>query len=101
MTHGSAVPRLIVERLMLRQAIAVPGDSMASYALLKLIPTPGTVPGPPLHVALALNVSGSMYEQDGTGQTRLDRVRQAIVEELPLLRPADRISVIAFANGAR
>src|SRR5262245_61697020 len=99
MKFSSTVPRLHVERLMLRPSIAVHGESMATYALVKVIPGRGASPSPPLHVSLAINVSGSMYEEDGTGQTRLQRVRQALIDSLQLLRPSDRVSLVAFANG--
>ena len=33
-----SAPRLVLERMMHRQSVAVPGESLASYALLKVVP---------------------------------------------------------------
>ena len=100
MTPTAAPPRLLLERMMHRQSIAVPGDSMASYALLKLIPAGGSTPALPLTLALALDISGSMYWDDGTGKSRLDRIRDAALAAVGKLRPTDKLAIVAFANGA-
>jgi Ca-activated chloride channel family protein len=95
-----SAPRLVLERMMHRQSIAVPGESLASYALLKAVPAgegPATLP---LTLALCIDVSGSMYWGDGTGKSRLDRVRDAATAAIAKLKPTDRIALIAFANGA-
>jgi len=95
-----SAPRLALERMMHRQSIAVPGESLATYALLKVVPAgdgPGSVP---LTMALCIDVSGSMYWADGTGKPRLDRVREAATAAVAKLKPTDRLALVAFANGA-
>ena len=95
-----SAPRIVLERMMHRQSIAVPGESLASYALLKLIPAsegPATVP---LTLALCIDISGSMYWADGTGKSRLDRVREAATAAVGKLKPTDRLALVAFGNGA-
>lgn len=102
----SAGPRLHIERMMHRQAIAVPGESAAAYALLKLIPSlgsPAVTSGSvslPLDLALVLDISGSMYEEDGTSRSRLQRIQDAAIAALGKLRPTDRVAVIAFGHDA-
>jgi Ca-activated chloride channel family protein len=87
--------------MMHRNAVAVRGESAASYALVKLIPTgDGATKPPPLNLALVLDVSGSMYEEDGTGISRLKRVQQAALSALGKLRAEDSLAVIAFAHNA-
>jgi Ca-activated chloride channel family protein len=87
--------------MMHRNSIAVKGDSAASYALIKLIPSgDGTVKAPPLNLALVLDVSGSMYEEDNTGVSRLKRVQRAAIGALGKLRSEDTLTVVAFAHGA-
>src|SRR5262249_52240587 len=98
MTH--AAPKIHLERMMYRNSIAVAGDSTASYALLKLIPSGGAA-HLPLNLALALDVSGSMYEEDGTGVSRLQRVQDAALAALGKLRPDDTLAVVAFAHTAQ
>src|SRR5262245_1890337 len=93
-------PRLVLERMMHRQSLAVPGESMASYALLKLIPASDGPAGIPLTLALCIDISGSMYWGDGTGKSRLDRVRDAATAAIARLKPTDRIALVAFGNGA-
>jgi von Willebrand factor type A domain/FHA domain len=90
-----------MERVMHRDRIAVPGDSIATYALLKLASGGGPAIRSPLQIALAIDVSGSMAGDDGTGRSRLDRVREGVLAALPRLQGADRISIVAFANTAR
>lgn len=92
--------KIHLERMMHRNSIAVRGESAASYALLKLIPAAEAAPALPLNLALALDVSGSMYEEDGTGVSRLKRVQQAALAALPKLRPFDTISIVAFGHDA-
>ena len=69
--------KIHVERMMYRSTIAVAGESAASYCLVKLIPS-GEAASKPLglNLALVLDVSGSMYEEDGTGISRLARVQK-------------------------
>lgn len=96
-----SAPRLVLERMMHRQSIAVPGESMATYALVKLVPAgdgPSTLP---LTLALCIDISGSMYWGDGTGKSRLDRVREAAMGAVSRLKPTDRLALVAFANGAQ
>src|SRR5260370_32425236 len=93
--------KIHIERMMYRNSIAVPGESAASYALVKLIPS-GEGPKPlGLDLALVLDVSGSMYEEDGTGRSRLTRVQEAALAGINKLRPDDTLSVIAFAHNAQ
>jgi Ca-activated chloride channel family protein len=86
---------------MHRKSIAVPGDSAASYALIKLIPSGGVAPSLGLNLALVLDVSGSMYEEDGTGISRLDRIRKASTSALEKLKPEDTLAIVAFAHNAQ
>lgn len=94
--------KIHLERMMHRNSIAVRGDSAASYALIKLIPT-GDAPAKAmgLNLALVLDVSGSMYEEDGTGISRLRRIQQAALAAIEKLKPEDRLAVVAFAHGAQ
>src|SRR5438034_7747550 len=95
-----AAPKIHLERMMYRNSIAVAGESAASYALLKLIPS-GGAGQLGLNLALALDVSGSMYEEDGTGISRLQRVQDAALAALQKLRPTDTLALIGFAHNAR
>jgi Ca-activated chloride channel family protein len=91
-----------VERMMHRSSIAVAGESAASYALIKLIPNDdGSTDSLPLNIALVLDVSGSMYEEDGLGISRLQRVQEAAVGAIAKLKPEDTLSVVAFAHEAQ
>ena len=92
--------KIHVERMMHRNSIAVTGESAASYALIKLIPT--GLGGQPmgLNLALVLDVSGSMYEEDGTGISRLRRIQDAAMSALGKLKPDDNLAIIAFAHNA-
>jgi Ca-activated chloride channel family protein len=91
-----------MERMLHRNSVAVKGESAASYALLKLIPTgDGPAQGLALNLALVLDVSGSMYEEDGTGVSRLKRVQQAALAAIEKLRPEDHLSIVAFAHDAQ
>src|ERR1043165_8716128 len=93
--------KLHVERMMHRNSIAVAGESAASYALIKLIPS-GEGPAVPLglNLALVLDVSGSMYEEDGTGISRLKRIQDAAVNAIQKLKPDDTMTIVAFAHNA-
>src|SRR4051812_28352011 len=93
-------PGLVPGRMMPRQSIAVPGESLASYALLKAVPAGEGVVTLPLTLALCIDISGSMYWGDGTGKSRLDRVREAAAAAAGKLKPTDRLALIAFGNGA-
>ena len=94
--------KLHVERMMHRNSIAVPGESAASYALIKLIPSGEGASKPlPLNLALVLDVSGSMYEEDGTGISRLKRIQDAAKAAIAKLNPEDSMAVVAFANDAQ
>ena len=78
MTPTASQAKIHIERMMYRSSIAVPGESAASYALVKLIPSGEAAARPlGLNLALVLDVSGSMYEEDGTGVSRLKRIQQA------------------------
>jgi Ca-activated chloride channel family protein len=92
--------RINIERMTHRNSIAVPGDQAVTYALLKLIPS-GEAKGPPLNLALLLDISGSMYQEDGTGVSRLARVQEAAKHALGKLRPEDTLAIVGFAYDAK
>src|SRR5438094_8148848 len=93
--------KIHLERMMYRDRLAIKGESAATYALVKLIPSaPDGGHAIPLNLALVLDVSGSMYEEDGTGISRLRRIQDAARVALGKLRPNDSLAVVAFANGA-
>ncbi len=95
----AASPKIHIERMMYRSSIAVTGETAASYALIKLIPAGGGASKPlPLNLALVLDVSGSMYEEDGTGKSRLARIQEAALSAVGKLKPDDRLAIIAFAH---
>ena len=83
---------------MYRSSIAVMGETAASYALLKLIPAGGSGVPLDLNLALVLDVSGSMYEEDGTGISRLNRIQKAAASAIQKLKPTDSLAVVAFAH---
>jgi Ca-activated chloride channel family protein len=94
--------KIHIERMMHRNSIAVQGDSAASYALLKLIPSgEGATKPLGLNLALVLDVSGSMYEEDGTGVSRLKRIQEAAKGSITKLKPEDNLAVVAFAHNAQ
>jgi Ca-activated chloride channel family protein len=92
--------KIHIERMMYRSSVSIAGESAASYALVKLIP--GGAVGKPmaLNLALVLDVSGSMYEEDGTGVSRLRRIQDAALSALDKLKPDDTLAIIAFAHNA-
>ena len=92
--------KIHIERMMYRSSIAVMNETAASYALIKLIPA-GLGTSLNLNLALALDVSGSMYEEDGTGINRLNRVQAAATAALALLKPTDTLSLIGFAHNSQ
>jgi Ca-activated chloride channel family protein len=99
MTPSASQAKIHIERMMYRSSIAVMGESAASYALIKLIPAGGGASVPiGLNLALVLDVSGSMYEEDGTGISRLKRVQDAAHKAIQSLKPDDMMSIIAFAH---
>jgi|GEM_PF-269909 Ca-activated chloride channel family protein len=102
MTSPSTQAKIHIERMMYRSSIAVAGESAASYALVKLIPA-GAETSKPLHLnlALVLDVSGSMYEEDGTGISRLKRIQDAAIAAINKLKADDTISIVAFAHNAQ
>jgi Ca-activated chloride channel homolog len=94
--------KIHIERMMYRSSISVSGESAASYALVKLIPAgEGAAQAMGLNVALVLDVSGSMYEEDGTGKSRLTRIQEAAHAAIQKLRPEDTLSMVAFAHDAQ
>jgi Ca-activated chloride channel family protein len=102
MTPTPTQAKIHIERMMYRSSIAVAGESAASYALVKLIPTGEGVTKPMgLNLALVLDVSGSMYEEDGTGTSRLKRVQQAAAAAIQKLKPDDSLAIVAFAHNAQ
>lgn len=97
----SQTAKIHIERMMYRSSIAVAGESAASYALIKLIPTGGGATKPlGLNLALVLDVSGSMYEEDGTGISRLARIQKAARSAIQMLKPEDSLAIVAFAHNA-
>ncbi len=96
--------KIHVERMMHRSSIAVAGESAASYALIKLIPSglggAGVSKPMGLNLALVLDVSGSMYEEDGTNIARLKRVQDAAIAAIQKLKPDDTMTIVAFAHNA-
>jgi Ca-activated chloride channel family protein len=99
MTPTGSLAKIHIERMMYRSSVAITGETAASYALIKLIPAGGGATRPlPLNIALVLDVSGSMYEEDGTGISRLARVQQAAHAAVQKLKPEDHLSIIAFAH---
>jgi Ca-activated chloride channel family protein len=102
MTPAPTQARIHIERMMYRSSIAVPGETAASYALLKLIPTgAGTTAPLSLNLALVLDVSGSMYEEDGTSISRLKRLQDAARTAIARLKPTDSLAIVAFAHNAQ
>jgi Ca-activated chloride channel family protein len=95
--------KINIERMMHRNSIAVMGETAASYCLVKLIPTGDTGGGKKLglNLALVLDVSGSMYEEDGTGISRLKRIQKAARSALDMLKPDDTMAVVGFAYNAQ
>ena len=93
--------KIHIERMMHRSSIAVAGESAASYALVKLIPAGGGTGPLALNLALVLDVSGSMYEEDGTGVSRLRRIQQAAVSAIQKLNPNDTLAIVAFAHNCQ
>src|ERR671933_2961674 len=94
--------KIHIERMMHRNSIAVTGETAASYALIKLIPSAEEASQPlGLNLALVLDVSGSMYEEDGTGISRLRRIQEAASAAIDRLRPDDLLTVVAFAHNAQ
>src|SRR5690348_8737876 len=62
--HTAMAAKIYIERMMHRSSIAVLGETAATYALLKLIPSGSGERPMALNIALVLDVSGSMYEED-------------------------------------
>ncbi|GIW79953.1 MAG: VWA domain-containing protein [Gemmatales bacterium] len=93
--------KIHIERMMHRSSIAVKGESAASYALIKLIPAGGGGGSVGLNLALVLDVSGSMYEEDGTGIPRLKRIQDAAKAAIAKLKPTDTMAIVAFAHNAQ
>jgi Ca-activated chloride channel family protein len=93
--------KIHIERMMHRNSIQVQGESAATYALVKLIPSgAGAGKAMGLNLALVLDVSGSMYEEDGTGVSRLKRVQDAATAAIQKLKPDDTLAIVAFAHNA-
>jgi Ca-activated chloride channel family protein len=102
MTPTTAQAKIHIERMMYRASIAVPGESAASYALVKLIPSGGGASKPlNLNLAIVLDVSGSMYEEDGTGKSRLSRIQEAARNAIEKLKPEDTLALVAFAHNSQ
>jgi Ca-activated chloride channel family protein len=103
MTPTLSQAKIHIERMMYRSSIAVTGESAAAYALVKLIPggdVTDTVPVG-LNLALVLDVSGSMYEEDGTSASRLKRIQAAARSAIERLKPADTLALVAFAHNSQ
>jgi Ca-activated chloride channel family protein len=92
--------KIHIERMMHRNSIQVQGESAATYALVKLIPSGSGGKAMGLNLALVVDVSGSMYEEDGTGVSRLKRVQDAASLAIAKLQPTDTLAIVAFAHNA-
>jgi Ca-activated chloride channel family protein len=101
MTPTTTQAKIHIERMMYRSSVAVAGETAASYALVKLIPAGAGARALPLNLALVLDVSGSMYEEDGTGTSRLARIQQAAHAAIGKLKPEDHLAIIAFAHDSQ
>ena len=102
MTPTPSSAKIHIERMMHRSSIAVMGESAASYALIKLIPAGGGGGAAlNLNLAIVLDVSGSMYEEDGTGFSRLSRIQKGAVAAIQKLKPTDTLALIAFAHNCQ
>jgi len=101
--RSTMTARIHIERMMHRNSIAVSGEAAAGYTLLKLIPSGlgGAAKLLGLNLGLVIDVSGSMYEEDGTGVTRLQRVKDAALAAIQNLRPDDTLAIVGFAHDAR
>ncbi|MBL8797610.1 MAG: VWA domain-containing protein [Planctomycetia bacterium] len=93
--------RINIERMTHRNSIQVMGESAATYALIKLIPSGEPGKAPPLNLALVIDISGSMFQEDGTGVSRLSRVQEAAKLALEKLRPDDTLAIVGFAYDAK
>src|SRR5262245_54392633 len=94
--RSQSMAKIHIERMMHRNSIAVTGESAASYALIKLIPSGSGTRLMGLNLALVLDVSGSMYEEDGTSISRLKRIQDAAVSAIEKLKPDDSLAIVAF-----
>jgi len=92
--------KIHIERMMHRNSIQVLGETAATYALVKLIPSGSGGKAMGLNLALVVDVSGSMYEEDGTGVSRLKRVQDAAAAAIEKLKPDDTLCIVAFAHNA-
>jgi Ca-activated chloride channel homolog len=92
--------KIHIERMMHRNSIQVLSESAATYALVKLIPSGSGGRNLGLNLALVVDVSGSMYEEDGTGVSRLKRVQDAATAAINKLQPDDTLAIVGFAHNA-
>lgn len=58
--------------------------------------TEETFTRPPVNLVIALDISGSMTSEDGTGTSRLDWAKKALAEAVNNLGPEDVLSVVLF-----
>jgi serine/threonine protein kinase len=92
---------LLLSAAMHRTSIAVPATATPSYALVKMAAAaPSGGKRLDVNLALVCDVSGYMYEEDGTGVCRLKRIQQAAKTALDMLKPDDTVAIIAFAYNA-
>ena len=54
-----------------------------------------------LNLALVIDVAGSMYEEDGTGISRLKRIQDAAKSVLNKLKPTDTVAIVAYAHDTK
>src|SRR3974377_1917615 len=92
--------KIHVERMMHRNSIQVLGDSAATYALVKLIPSGSGGSKMGLNLAPVVDVSGSMDGEEGPGSGRHKAVQDAPSAAIAKLQPDDTLAIVAFAHNA-
>ena len=94
--------KIHVERMMHRSSIAILGESAASYALIKLIPSGLGQAAKPMGLGTSPSCSTcrdrDVHEEDGTSVSRLNRVQKAAIAAIQKLKPDDTMTIVAFAN---